>query len=83
MAGARISVERAVRQAKSLEHMLVLSKQNGLWEARALILTVDEIQNITAEERRVLSQLHEGRHGCPIMVVAPVCNTRRDGSAAD
>ena len=69
MAGARISVERAVRQAKSLEHMLVLSKQNGLWEARALILTVDEIQNITAEERRVLSQLHEGRHSCPIMVV--------------
>ena len=69
MAGARISVERAVRQAKSLEHMLVLSKQNGLWDAKALILTVDEIQNITGEERRVLSQLHEGRHGCPIMVV--------------
>ena len=69
MAGARISVERAVRQAKSLEHMLVLSKQNGLWDAQALILTVDEIQNITGEERRVLSQLHEGRHGCPIMVV--------------
>ena len=69
MAGARISVERAVRQAESLERMLALSKQNGLWEAKTLILTVDEIQNITGEERRVLSQLHEGRHGCPIMVV--------------
>ena len=69
IAGVRINVERAVRQTNSLEQLLVRSKREGLWETRAMILSVDEIQNVTAEERRVLRQLHEGRHGCPLMVV--------------
>ena len=41
-----------------------------LWENRALVVTIDEVQNISPTGRSVLSVLHEGSHGRPIMVVA-------------
>lgn len=41
-----------------------------LWENRALVVTIDEVQNVSPTGRSVLSVLHEGGHGRPIMVVA-------------
>lgn len=41
-----------------------------LWENKALVVTIDEVQNISPTGRSVLSVLHEGSHGRPIMVVA-------------
>ena len=41
-----------------------------LWENRALVVTIDEVQNVSPAGRSVLSVLHEGSHGRPIMVVA-------------
>ena len=68
-AGARVALSSPQQPAKSLEGMLAQSKAEGLWDGRVLILTVDEVQNVTAEERRILRVLHEARHGCPIMVI--------------
>ena len=41
-----------------------------LWENRALVVTIDEVQNVSPTGRSVLSVLHEGSHGRPIMVAA-------------
>ena len=53
-----------------LDNLLRESRAKGWWAGRALILTVDEVQSIDAEGRSTLRILHEGSHGCPIMVVA-------------
>ena len=53
-----------------LDNLLRDSQAEGWWVGRALILTVDEVQSIDAEGRSTLRILHEGSHGCPIMVVA-------------
>ena len=53
-----------------LENLLRESRAKGWWAGRSLILTVDEVQSIDAEGRSTLRILHEGSHGCPIMVVA-------------
>ena len=49
--------------------MLRLSKDTGWWKEQALILSIDEIQTIEPPARRMLRILHEGLHGCPILVV--------------
>ena len=69
VAGVRISPDSASRQDQTLSQMLQQSADMGLWNRRSLLLTVDEIQNITADGRRTLRELHEGWHRCPIMVV--------------
>ena len=53
-----------------LDDLLRDSHAEGWWQERTLILTVDEVQSIDAEGRSTLRILHEGTHGCPIMVVA-------------
>ena len=53
----------------SVRSMLAKTKARGWWQDQVLILLVDEIQTITAEARSVLKVLHEGSHGCPILVV--------------
>ena len=69
VAGVRISPDSASRQDQTLSQMLQQSADMGLWNRRSLLLTVDEIQNITTDGRRTLRELHEGWHRCPIMVV--------------
>lgn len=61
--------ELRVRENLPLNQLLRESKDLGWWEGRALLLTIDEIQNIDGNGRRNLATLHEGRHGCPILVV--------------
>ena len=55
--------------AASVRSMLARTHARGWWRDQVLILTIDEIQSITAEARSVLKVLHEGSHGCPILVV--------------
>ena len=57
------------RVRQPLNAMLLRTKQQQAWRRRSLLVTVDEVQTITAAERRTLRVLHEGRHGCPIMVL--------------
>lgn len=53
-----------------LDNLLRDSHAEEWWRGRTLILTVDEVQSIDAEGRSTLRILHEGSHGCPILVVA-------------
>ena len=55
--------------ADSIRSMLAKTQARGWWRNHVLILSIDEIQSITAEARSVLNILHEGSHGCPILVV--------------
>lgn len=64
---AKIRIGSEAKQ--SLGSLLAGSARAGCWRDQALIVTVDEIQGIGRLERRMLKVLHEGVHGCPIMVV--------------
>ena len=55
--------------AASVRSLLARTAARGWWRNHVLILSIDEIQSITAEARSVLKVLHEGSHGCPILVV--------------
>ena len=55
--------------AASVRSLLARTQARGWWRNHVLILSIDEIQSITAEARSVLKVLHEGSHGCPILVV--------------
>ena len=52
-----------------LNQLLRDSKALGWWDGKALLLTIDEVQNIDGNGRSNLATLHEGKHGCPILVV--------------
>ena len=68
IAGVGVSTQRADRLGLSINDMLVQSKRDGLWRNRTLIIAVDEIQAVAAEDRRTLKALHDGLHGCPILL---------------
>ena len=55
--------------AGSVRSLLARTQARGWWQGQVLILSIDEIQSVTAEARSVLKVLHEGSHGCPILVV--------------
>lgn len=59
----------AAEAPRTLGALLAASARAGRWRDQALIVTVDEIQGIDRRERRMLKVLHEGMHGCPIMLV--------------
>lgn len=61
--------ELRVQADLPLNQLLRESKALGWWDGRALLLTIDEIQNIDGNARRNLATLHEGKHGCPILVL--------------
>ena len=61
--------ELRVQADLPLNQLLRESKALGWWDGRALLLTIDEIQNIDGNGRRNLATLHEGKHGCPILVI--------------
>ena len=61
--------ELRVQAGLPLNQLLRESKDLGWWAGKALLLTVDEVQNIDGDGRRNLATLHEGKHGCPIMVL--------------
>ena len=53
----------------TVESLLVETRERGWWGGQALILTIDEVQSVTAAARSTLKVLHEGSHGCPILLV--------------
>ena len=68
--GFRVAKVRMNSEApQSLGQLLARSARSGRWRDQALIVTVDEIHGIGRRERRMIKVLHEGAHGCPIMVV--------------
>ena len=66
--GFSVKVDRP-RMRQPLNAMLDHSKRLGAWDGRALLVAIDEIQGLTASQRSMLHDLHEGAHGCPIMVL--------------
>ena len=52
-----------------ITEMLRLSKDTGWWKDQSMIVSIDEIQTLEPPARKMLRVLHEGLHGCPIMVV--------------
>ena len=61
--------ELRVQEDLPLNQLLRESLAMGWWDGHALLLTIDEIQNIDGDGRRNLATLHEGKHGCPILAV--------------
>ena len=58
-----------VRHTGSLSALLDASKHAGLWDGKVLVLVVDELQTIQPKGMRALRVLHQGDHGCPILLV--------------
>lgn len=57
------------RRTGSLSAMLRRSMREGLWERKALVLVVDELQTVAPSAMTALRVLHEGQHQCPILLV--------------
>ena len=52
--------------------MLRQSKAEGLWDGKdgkALVLVIDELQTLEQQQAKLLRDLHQGLHECPILVV--------------
>ena len=54
---------------RTFAQLLATTLERGWWDGHALILTIDEIQTIEPAPRALLKVLHEGFHGCPVMVI--------------
>ena len=60
-----------------ITEMLRLSKDTGWRREQSLIISIDEIQTLEPPARRMLRILHEGVHGCPILVCAGLTHSAR------
>ena len=65
-----------------------MSKAAGAWDGKALAVIIDELQTIDPASMKALRVLHQGAHGCPMLVVGiglqhtpQVLANPRDGSA--
>ena len=65
---AQVRVDQP-RSRRTLGHLLDQSQEEGLWQGRTLVVTIDELQTATASQRDTLRVLHEGAHGAPIMLL--------------
>ena len=54
---------------RSLSALLEASRSAAMWEGRALVLIVDELQTIKPSRMGALRVLHRGAHGCPILLL--------------
>ena len=66
--GFAVKVDRP-RTRQPLNAMLDRSRRLDAWHGRELLVLIDEIQGLTPSQRSTLRDLHEGAHGCPIMVM--------------
>ena len=73
VAGIRAAVTRdAGRHTSDLEGLLDASKRKELWRKNALVLIIDELQRakrLTDAGVDALCVLHDGSHGCPILLL--------------
>ena len=63
------STKDVARSAGRLASLLETSGERGLWKRRALVLMFDELQTVTKRQAESLAILHQGLHGCPIMLL--------------
>ena len=57
------------RHTGRLFALLLASRRTRMWKDVALVLTIDELQTIQPNGLAALRVLHEGDHGCPILIV--------------
>lgn len=76
------------RHTGGLSALLSASKHSGMWRGKALVLVVDELQTVQPQGMTALRVLHQGDHGCPILLLgiglqhtAQVLGNPADGSA--
>ena len=76
------------RHTGGLSALLDAAKHAGVWSGKALILLVDELQTVQPQGMTALRVLHQGDHGCPILLVGiglqhtqQVLGNPADGSA--
>ena len=87
--GVRGAVAREhVRHTGGLSALLDAAKHAGIWSGKALVLLVDELQTVQPQGMTALRVLHQGDHGCPILLVGiglqhtqQVLGNPADGSA--
>ena len=63
------STKDVARSPGRLASLLEESRERGLWKRKALVLMFDELQTITDRQAASLATLHQGLHGCPIMLL--------------
>ena len=87
-----VTMGRAIHRGLDFEHvrmtggfhdMLRRSASDGLWENKSLAIFFDGLQNLEAEQAKTLRVLHEGAHGCPIMVIGAGLQHTRQVLAAN
>lgn len=67
---SRSHTREHVRHTASFENLLEATQGAGMWKrATALVLIVDELQTVSPKGMEALRVLHEGQHGCPILLV--------------
>ena len=66
--GARV-VESPAQEGRDIGTLLANTRDDRLWKGKAVLVMVDEIQNIDDAGMSALAALHEGVHGCPVAVV--------------
>lgn len=57
------------RHTPSLNQMLRRSKAAGMWDDKALVLIIDELQGVDDRGMESLRVLHQGLHQCPILLL--------------
>ena len=57
------------RHTPDLPGMLRESLGAGMWKDKALVVAVDELQRVGAAGMKALCVLHDGLHGCPILLM--------------
>ena len=57
------------RHTGGLSALLNSAKHAGIWRGKALVLVVDELQTVQPQGMTALRVLHQGDHGCPILLV--------------
>ena len=70
--GGGFSKERGQHPQASLGGLLqrtMQERKGRMWKGQALVLVIDELQTVGAKGMAALRTLHEGWHGCPIMLV--------------
>ena len=68
--GSSVAVAKDVgRHTSAFAGLLRESNDKGMWNNKALVLLVDELQAIDANAISTLQVLHEGLSGCPILLV--------------
>ena len=68
IAKANVALER-VRKTHDLAELLSDSVATGAWNGKALVVTIDELQTVSAAGMGTLRVLHQGVPDCPLMVL--------------